>query len=604
MKKIVLKAKISFVFLVLIFGLLLSGCEDYLAKAPDAGVKEEDAFKDFKSFQGFTEELYSCIVNPGLVSSNCDFNLADEFIYNISYYLGTRFDNGTYWDWQTLYGSYFQLTYGANTAPNNPSNKGLWPLCWYGIRKANLGLANMDKLVNATQEEKDIIKGQLLFFRGYFYHELMKAWGGMPYIEKVLLPTDEMKFPRLNYRETALKAATDLEQAAQLLPVKWDDTEVGKRTLGNNRQRISRATAYAFLGKNLLYAASPLMNRESTGSVNYEETLSKKAADAFAKVISLCEGTNPPYSLQPWSKYTDLFFTVGNRIVPGGSEVLLTPPSYTNWNFQYGMTYSLGQISPNTQNCGPTQNYVNNWGMANGLPITDPASGYDPADPWSNRDPRFYKTIVKDGDQLCITTAAGVDRFAQLYTGGRHRGNSANLSGYLTNKYWGLGCNKFDNQYASGQYVYTVPLMRLSDVYLMYAEAVVQGYGTPKSSVSGNITAEDAINRVHNRATLPNIDAKFTSAKEAFMGEIIRERAVELSFEGFRWYDLRRWMLAGQTIYREKKAIYFDRGSNGKPINMTEKVLVTRVWEEKLYWLPLPVNQVYLYPEFGQNPGW
>jgi len=604
MKILICKVKLSFVFAVLILGLLLGGCQKYLDKAPEAGVNATDAFKDFKSFQGFSEELYSCIVNPILVTSNTDFNLADEFIINVSYYLGTRFDNGNYWDWQNAYGSYFQSAPGANTSPTDPSVKGVWPLSWYGIRKANLGLANLDLLVNATQEEKDIIKGQLLFFRGYFYLELMKAWGGLPYIDKVLLPTDEMKFPRLNYRETALKAATDLEQAAQLLPIKWDETEVGKRTLGNNRQRISKATAYAYLGKDLLYAASPLMNRESTGSDTYEMDLSKKAADAFAKVIGLCEGSNPPYSLQPWNKYTDMFFTVGSRIVPGGSEVLLTPPSYSNWNFQWNMTYSLGVISTNTQNCGPTNNYVQNWGMANGLPIADPASGYDPADPWSNRDPRFYKTIVVDGDKLCVSTAAGVNQFAQLYTGGRHRGNSANLSGYLTNKYWSNVCNKFDNGYGNGQYIFSTPLMRLSDVYLMYAESVLQGYGTAKSSVSGSITAEDAINRVRNRATLPNIDAKFTATKEAFMEELIRERAVELSFEGHRWYDLRRWMLAGQTKYKEKKAILFDRGPNGKPINMTEQILITRVFEEKHYWLPLPVNQVTLYPQFGQNPGW
>jgi hypothetical protein len=88
------------------------------------------------------------------------------------------------------------------------------------------------------------------------------------------------------------------------------------------------------------------------------------------------------------------------------------------------------------------------------------------------------------------------------------------------------------------------------------------------------------------------------------MEEIIRERAVELSFERQRWYDLRRWMISGQSKYKVKTALDFDRAANGKPINMVEKVLVTRVFEEKHYWLPLPVNQVTLYPEFKQNPGW
>lgn len=605
MKKIIYKIKISFVFAVITMGLLLGGCEDYLAKAPEAIVKEKDAFKDFISFQGFTEELYSCIVDPSKASYQAEFNLADELIGNVTYFLGRSMDIGSYWSWQYAYGSYLGAEDNqVHTDPTSGMFKGVWQLSWYGIRKANLGLSKMDLLVNATQEEKDIIKGQLLFFRGYFYHELMINWGGLPYVDKVLLSTDDMKLPRLNYRETALKAAADLEQAAQLLPLKWDDTEVGKRTLGNNRQRINKITALSFLGKNLLYAASPLMNRESTGNANYDADLCKMAAEAFAKVIGLCEAPDPPYSLQPWNTYTDMFFTVtpGNT-VPGGIEVIMNPPIYNSGDAYWSMIYSLGALTPNNQQFGVTHNYVQNWGMANGLPITDPASGYNPADPWSNRDPRFYKTIVVDGDQIAISTAAGPDRFAQLYSGGRHRvGGAANMTGYLTNKYWSIVTNGFDGY--GGEYQFLPPLMRLSDVYLMYAESVLQGYGTAMSSVSGNITAEVAINRVRNRATLPNINAKFTATKETFMEEIIRERAVELSFERHRWYDLRRWMLAGQTKYKEKTVINFDRGTNGKPINMKEQISITRVFDEKHYWLPLPINQVSLYPQFGQNPGW
>ena len=93
-------------------------------------------------------------------------------------------------------------------------------------------------------------------------------------------------------------------------------------------------------------------------------------------------------------------------------------------------------------------------------------------------------------------------------------------------------------------------------------------------------------------------------SKDAFMGELMRERAVELAFEGLRWHDLRRWNVADQMKYREKTVIDFDRGANGKPINLRERVVVTRVFEKKHNWLPLPNNQVNLYPAFGQNPGW
>jgi hypothetical protein len=138
----------------------------------------------------------------------------------------------------------------------------------------------------------------------------------------------------------------------------------------------------------------------------------------------------------------------------------------------------------------------------------------------------------------------------------------------------------------------------------MYAEAVLQGYGTPQSSASGYITAEAALNKVRNRAQLPNLNARYTGSKDAFMGELIRERAVELAFEGLRWHDLRRWNIAGDKKYKEKTVVDFDRGPNNKPINMRERVVVTRVFEKKHNWLPLPTNQVNLYPSFGQNPGW
>ena len=144
----------------------------------------------------------------------------------------------------------------------------------------------------------------------------------------------------------------------------------------------------------------------------------------------------------------------------------------------------------------------------------------------------------------------------------------------------------------------------MADVYLMYAEAVVQGYGTPQSSHQNYLTALEAINKVRERATVPPIDARYTGSKDAFMGELMRERAVELAFEGLRWHDLRRWMLADVKKYKEKTVIDFDRGSNGKPVNLRERVVVTRVFEPKHNWVPLPTNQVNLYPTFGQNPGW
>jgi hypothetical protein len=189
-------------------------------------------------------------------------------------------------------------------------------------------------------------------------------------------------------------------------------------------------------------------------------------------------------------------------------------------------------------------------------------------------------------------------KVANLYNGGNLRlDNTASRSGYLLRKFVTNGCNNTDNEWNNINIV--IPYLRLADVYLMYAEAVLQGYGTPQSTHAGYISAITAVNKIRERAGVPNIDARFLASKDAFMGELMRERAVELAFE-----DLRRWNVAGETKFREKTVIDFDRGSDGKPLNLRERVVVTRVFEAKHNWLPLPTNQVNLYPGFGQNPGW
>jgi SusD family. len=139
----------------------------------------------------------------------------------------------------------------------------------------------------------------------------------------------------------------------------------------------------------------------------------------------------------------------------------------------------------------------------------------------------------------------------------------------------------------------------------MYAEAVLQGYGSGKSNGPNYITAEEAFNKIRRRSNAGDVAQKYVSDNSKFMSEIIRERAMELGFEEeIRYNDLRRWLLAGELKYREKTSIDFDRGPNGKPINIKETILLTRKFEDKNYWLPLKINDVTLYPSFGQNPGY
>ena len=591
-------------------------CEDYLDKSPEATISDKEVFGTFKSFQGFVEEMYHCIPDYTRSVWVSDWNIGDEILATtVDWRMNVHFDNGDYWYWYTTaWGwnqSYFMASDGAVTGINGNEwqQKGLWPLSWYGIRKANIGLANIDKLVEATQEEKDMIKGQLLFFRGFFHFQLMSFWGGLPYINKVL-GSEKLDLPRLSYRETALLAAQDLEEAAELLPADWDKTVAGQQTLGNNDQRVTKSTAYAYLGKDLLYAASPLMNKVSTGNASYDEELCKEAAEAFYNCLYLSHTGEAFYQLIEWDRYDENFYTL-NGDIPGYPESLMTPRYYYN-NIGYDVTTSLHHpqvLGGDGNMISPTHSYIKNFGMANGLPIDAAGSGYDPADPWSGRDPRFYKSIVIDGEKMIQGGTAADDyrRYANLHNTGNYRDDlSGSRTGYLLKKFYPNEGNVVDNV---PNKLMLPGYMRLADVYYMYAEAVLYGYGTPQRSYPGNpgyvLTAADAVNIVRARANVPGVDARYLGSKETFMSELIRERAIELMCEAnIRFCDLRRWMIAKEKKYREKTAINFNRGANGKPINMVEKIIVTRVVEDKHYWFPLPTDQVNIYPEFGQNPGW
>lgn len=603
--------KIFLVAVVLFFVSGIVSCKKYLEKAPDAGISEKDVFLNFRNFQGFVEELYCCLPDMSKSTWNGEWNMGDDIISttNANYRINAEFDNGNYWAWRTNGGGWDNSWLddnGPNTDPNESKNKGLWPLSWYGIRKANVGLANIDLMVDATQEERNFVKGQLLFFRGFFHFQLMSFWGGLPYIDTVLSSSAKLELPRLNYRETALRAAKDFEDAAALLPANWDNSTVGQATAGNNQQRITKSTALAMKGKDLLYAASPMMNQASTGNSNYDAELCKQAADAFARMLKLSDEGQAYYKLLPFDRYSENWYTISSYGKhPGYPEVVFGPPTYAAWQSRWSLVnmFIPPSLGGEAGISSPAANYVNNFGMANGLPLDAAGSGYDIADPWTNRDPRFYKCITYDGERIIQGTGNPDFRFANLYNGGNlRRDNDASRTGYLVGKFVTNKCNNVDNEWNNINII--IPYLRLADVYLMYSEAVLQGYGTPQSSFPGYLTAIEAFNKIRQRANVPGIDARYIGTKEDFMGELIRERAVELAFEGLRWHDLRRWKLAGEKKYKEKTAIDFDRGGNGKPINLRERLIVTRVFDQKHNWLPLPTNQVNLYPSFGQNPGW
>lgn len=607
----------------------LLSCNKFLDRTPQSIIASDDAFKNFTNFQGFTEELYHCIPDFTNAYWTNSWNWGEDEIQSTArdFHFVVKIDNGDFWGWQSQFDGWQAGWMDRNTTSTDDDrfSKSLWKLGWYGIRKANMGLENIDKLTDATQEEKDLIKGQLLFFRGWFHFMFIQYFGGLPYVDRVLPGDEKLTLPRLKYSECADKAAADFRAAANLLPVNWDNTTAGKRTLGKNQLRINKIMALGYLGKNYLWAGSPLMNYESTGSKTYNTEYCKKAAQAFAELLQLCESGQAAYSLVPFARYSTNFYTTGqNWAMPGGTEAIFRGPYFgangSNWG-----TSKQYQPAPQLEGGDvkflPTANYVDYYGMANGLPITDitkadAVSGYDPQRPWKGRDPRFYNDIVYDGVK-CIqgATTDESSRYANLFTGGNYRDiSTGSRTGYLLYKFIPITANKYDNGYSydKGLNIH-LPYMRLADVYLMYAEAAAQAYGGAAGKDPGySKTAVDAINFIRDRAGVGHVAASFLSSPDAFMSEVRRERAVELSFEGHRFNDLRRWLLLTQSPYTLKKSVEFDRAGaintsdpkENRVLNLREVVILERKFSDKHYWLPLKNADANMYAEFAQNPGW
>ncbi|MBR2104551.1 MAG: RagB/SusD family nutrient uptake outer membrane protein [Bacteroidales bacterium] len=684
---------------------LATSCEEYLDKAPDTTVTAEDAFKDFNSMQGYVEGVYTAIPDKEKCHWCPSWNWGDDELMNPE--ADDRFthqaDLGNFKAWQETGNWLYHSTDG------NPGYHfgRLWTEGWGAIRKCNMAIENISKMVG-TDEERNLILGQAYFFRAWFHFEMMEFLGGLPYIDKVFEDGMEFKEARLSYQKCAEKCAADFRKAADLLPINWDDTEVSSQygLTGKNKLRVNKITALGYLGKNYLWAGSPLMKNGCVGEAGgaktyiYDETYCKKAAEAFRELLDLVESGETQYSLAEFNFdksvdkatgvargiydhkkasgakncYSDIFYTVKNNwLMPGSTEAIMQGLSgennnanNCNWNTSkvFGPKVA-GLVEHDNVIHMPTANLIDQYGMANGLPIDDPKSGFDPTHPFKDRDPRFYHDIVFDGfkyvNSETLEKSKEYLRYCSLYTGGAMRAQAnGSQTGYFIQKLVPHTMNIADRDYDwGGAFHCYIPFMRLGDIYLMYAEA---------SAASGDeAAAVNAINVIRTRCGAGELGADYKTGTK-LMDEIRRERAVELAFEGFRFNDLQRWLLLTEPKYTTKYAHEFDRAINPADmneddekyweaylqewekaesqkdewknmsdaekdqareakkktkeqwyvdnwckyhdskdmpvVNFRKRNILTRRYEPKHYWFPFPESIVYLYPEFKQNTGW
>ncbi len=633
----------------------MTSCTDYLDKTADSDVNPEMAFMNFQNFQGFVEEAYNCIPNKESNFWCCTFNWGEDEIMNTGggdSHLTAHIDLGDYRNWQDNDQTYLHRGAGSLNSTSNDKFAHSLEHAWYVIRKMNLGLENMDKLTNATQEEKNLIKGQLLFMRAWWHLEQIIYFGGLPYVDHVIGADGPFDLPRLSFQECAQKAAEDFRAAADLLPDNWDNTAAGKRTLGKNDLRITKVCALGYMGKALLWAASPLNElgaqvgaSKNGNTYKYNTALAQQAADALGEAINNL--AKSPYDLAEFkysdiynhvadksasSCFSDIFYTTGQSWrMPGTVEAIMRGPmpdiNGSNWNFAKLWGPKVNNLVEHDAIIHmPTANYINYaYGMDNGLPITDPESGFDPTHPFKNRDPRFYHDIMFDGFKFLNNTPGATDKpyqYLEMFTGGNmvptgnpQRSADGSRTGYFCQKLVPHQCNKYDGMYNWGGALQTyLPYMRVADLYLMYAEACAAAGGATQKGNGCNLNAVDAINVLRDRVGAGHVADKYLGDRNKFMDEVRRERACELAFEGFRWNDLQRWLLLTEAPYTKKTRQEFYRVGNfdytkndprdAEVTGWGESVVVERNFSTKHYLLPLKDAETYLYSEYPQNPGW
>ena len=325
---------ITYTLIFVMGSILFTSCEEYLDKTPDADVSNEDIFGTYESFQGFFDANYGEVIDYITVYPTTSHNFGGETLQNfIAWSESARTWIGDYWyiagmddhsfnDHTSLYANVDYGTYGKFM--KGGGGGGIWTGGWRGIRVCNVALDNLHLLSDATAEEKQLIEGQIYFFRAFFHHQIIDAFGGMPYVDKTLSQSseDDLRLDRLTYHECAEKIVEDYDRAIPLLPLNWDETEVGAQRPGTNDGRATKGAAMAYKAKILLYAGSPLMNKFSGNDYSYNKEYCERSAAAGWDLIQLVNNTGI-YELSSFDEMDKLLKSLKEDVADAVSDMTI-----------------------------------------------------------------------------------------------------------------------------------------------------------------------------------------------------------------------------------------------------------------------------------------
>lgn len=502
-------------------------------------------------------------------------------------------------------------TLSASDYGQSPPATDFWSVPYKNIRRCNLLISKLPTtpLSVALQNR---MKGEAKCLRAWYYMQLLIVYGGVPNIgDEVYVIDDILDKPRQNFADLVDYLVKELDEARELLPAPnvafpagYNDFDYG---------RVTKGTCLGLKSRLLLYAASPLFNGGAIPAATsaqvplvsypaYNVSRWQAAAAAAEAVINSGYYSLVVNNAQPGLGFYQLFLTrVNNEMIFGVYRPV-------NKDFEQ---YYLPPSRSGANNSRATHNIVEAFPMKNGKSITDPTSGYNPNNPYVNRDPRFRHTILFNGAYQqansntmgLVWTFRGSGQTGDAYSPGTN-------TGYYVRK---MVDSTITNSVGSGS-ARTWPLMRYAEVLLNYAEAI--------NETGQTALAYPKLVELRARAGIDPGTDNLYGMKPGMTVEEMRtfiqnERRIELAYEDHRWHDIRRWKIA-MTLYNGgpdgfNRVMSVQRvgtgGSLTTGVGLTftytiETTTRKHVFRPEMYLLPIQDAEIRKMPSLIQNPGW
>ena len=586
---------------------LLSSC-NFLEPLPNGAYTDENFYLYPELLRGFTDKIYN------------DFR---GVTFYDTYYIGISAISD-----ELMYTSETEgkrvFSEGNGTMTSNPFSS-LWTNNYDAINYANMFLK--DNRGYETQyminHDADIalrrsIQGDAYGMRAWMLFGLLKMFAGEGVDNKmygVPILTEATEYEKIDNAE--VRRATIDECCVQILKdcdsayvylkdSNRDFPEDPSQTIivtGSARYTtLDRVAIDALRAQTYLYWASPAWNPDKPQDADTIKALYHKAAEYAAKVMK--------FKLERESKFFGGFDPMKKVEFsnPNSQEIIWcskTTAGTTTWETKlYPRGFGGDAVM------APTQNLVDCFGAANGYPITDSRSNYNPAKPYENRDPRFYSTINYDGAKVIRNT----DPTDVMYTFDTKTGGpdapglpGTSATGYYIKKFLFTGWNPYDAVIQDAPR----PLMhyRWTEMCLIFAEAASR-CATPTTSIEG-FTAKQALEYLRKRPTTydapgvgavkdPYLDECASNGGDQFYNLVKNEWKVETCFEGQEFYNSRRWATSVDEINVDKKKVVIT----GDGVNNTYSYQTVGTLNYPSLWLPIPYLDVRRCPNLVQNKGY